>query len=131
MKWLTKSVALLFLVLWVPVTQHCRLETIFGLDFLACGPHFIPVAHQESDCDDDGCATVEEGDYFVPDASPELIPPMGLLAAAWPSLVEAPEPPQISPDAACSPSPAPPDLAASWRFVVRAAPLPRAPSLPV
>ncbi|MCP5523095.1 MAG: hypothetical protein H7A46_16285 [Verrucomicrobiales bacterium] len=127
MKWLSRVVAVCLLVLWAPVTVHCTLEAMPQLSFLSscCGDN------AGGDCDHcagDACQAVESGHYRLednPDIAPQWNPQPGLLAclllpACWDTdacVVLVP----------CAT--APPELAATWQFVQRAAPRARAPSL--
>src|SRR6185503_13293670 len=51
------------LVLWPLAVMHCKLETISGLAFLRCASD-TPTG---SDCQRDGCETVESATYKTPD----------------------------------------------------------------
>ena len=123
---LRKTVALLLLALWVPVTAHCKLETLSGLDFLACVEHQDSVPHQDSDCKEDVCASVESGNYRVEDNPPLILLPLAIVAPVdidW--LADDPWPePIISAE-----THAPPELSRLWQFSCRTALPPRAPSL--
>ena len=123
---LGKAVALVLLALWVPVTAHCKLETLSGLDFLACLEHEDSVPHQDSDCKDDVCASVESGNYRVEDNPPLILPPLVIsapLGIDW--LAEEPRPES----AISATSFPPPELPRLWQFSYRTALPPRAPSL--
>jgi hypothetical protein len=49
---------------WVPITAHCTLEGLPALEFLACCAHEGTASpHQDNDCESDGCAAVESGNY--------------------------------------------------------------------
>ena len=126
------------LALWLPALHHCRLEQLPTLGFLPCTPHTVATAPEapapgtdtpcEPECDDDGCALVEQGFFKLEDA------PLGLeappAAPAWmhpgPTLL-APSPtfPLTRVAAGLSPPPCP-----GSHLVLRAAGSPRAPALP-
>src|SRR5436309_2320377 len=55
--------SVLCLAIWLPATQHCRLENIPGLTFLRCATD-TPGA---SDCEGDACQSIEHGAYKAPD----------------------------------------------------------------
>src|SRR4051812_3003890 len=67
--WLMKKVhkltALVFVVLWVPITSHCQLEKVPGLEFLHCASD----TPGNSDCQGDGCQVIESGFYKISDNS--------------------------------------------------------------
>jgi len=122
-----RMVGWLLVALWLPVTQHCLVETITGLGYLSCCTHSDAIPHQDNDCDEDACAVVESGDYFVPDNSFCLVPALVLVADLcadklfdlkdWTGVQR--HLPGLAPDA----------LGRSWQFLLRAAPSIRAPSL--
>ena len=120
---------LLLALLWLPVTVHCRLESIPGIEFLSCCLHAEPEqtqAHQDNDCETDGCATVESGLYKQEDSPSEgLINPLLPLpdCISW-----ANDEVSASPITCATPSSAPPELSVLWQFSLRAASQPRAPS---
>jgi len=122
---LTKTIALVLLALWMPVTAHCKLETLSGLDFLACVEHQDSVPHQDSDCKEDVCASVESGDYRVEDNPPLNLLPLAIVTPTeidW--LADDPRPELIIPAKTYSP----PELPRFWQFSFRTALPPRAPS---
>ena len=59
MRYWKAIVSLVCLAIWLPATQHCRLERLPGLGFLHC-PNDTPGT---SDCQGDACDTVEKGSY--------------------------------------------------------------------
>jgi hypothetical protein len=123
---LRKTVALLLLALWVPVTAHCKLETLSGLDFLACVEHEDSVPHQDSDCQEDVCASVESGNYRMEDNPPQILLPLAILV---PAIIDQPAENSLPPQPTFSAvSFAPPELSKGWQFFFRTALLPRAPS---
>jgi hypothetical protein len=119
---LYKLTALVFLVLWVPITAHCNLEKISGLEFLHC-PGETP---ESSNCEADGCQTVESGAYRIPDNSETVALPIFCVAAYLMAEPVERVQPLLGPFRL--PSSAPPDLSRSWQFVSRAALPVRAPS---
>ena len=125
--WFTKSVAVLLLALWVPVTMHCALETMPGFSFLqwCCGVD--DTSEPDHDCSQDFCSAVESGFYKIED-NPALTPGLALVPAfaAWNWLAEPPA--NTAPDFIPASS-APPELPRFWQFSYRTALPPRAPSL--
>ena len=70
---------------WALATQHCRLEVVPGLDFLACLSPETEAHHESSDCESDGCANVESSLYksenhrITLEQPPLLAAPMGIF----------------------------------------------------
>src|SRR6059036_3645002 len=119
---LYKLTALVFLVLWVPITAHCHLEKVPGLEFLKCASD----TPERSDCEGDGCQTVESGLYKISDNSRTAPLPAACVVGC---LVPKPaDDLQPSRGPLRSLSCAPPDLPQRWQFISRAAPPVRAPS---
>lgn len=129
MSFLRRIIAVAFLALWLPVTQHCSLEAA-GL--IAAEPQHAATAQccdTNARCSHDGCNVVENGVIKpVGEAAKVLAPDLSAclcficLQLAQPGmldesvlLVSAPEHPL--------------DWVSTWQFVRRAAPLARAPSL--
>jgi hypothetical protein len=118
-------VAMILLVLWAPVTSHCLLERVPGLEFLACASDDSPTG----DCDKgaDGCQSVESASYKTEDSQPlvsAFAPALALLVAV------------LSPDSVPPRQPSlarrtdtPPDIPSSWQFALRTALPVRAPSV--
>jgi len=117
-----KIISAFLLVAWLPITLHCSLESVPGLEFLRCASD----TPNQSDCSGDGCCAVEKSEYKTEQS--RLTPPS-------PDLLQLPFVPVCSAVAA-SPaevsvgilSAAPPELVKSWQFVFRTASPPRAPS---
>ena len=114
---------------WALVTNHCKLESIHGLEFLACSAPVDATPHQPFDCgENDACAAVEDGLYKTEEsqvsaqktATNPISPSFPLYSNFGP---HRPLVRQISPDAT------PPELAQRWQFALRTALSPRAPSL--
>lgn len=68
-----KLAALLLATLWLPATLHCQLEGL-GLDALfACADQPAETAHTDGDtCANDGCQTIESGQYAITKSKPDL-----------------------------------------------------------
>jgi hypothetical protein len=123
------TLAILLATLWVGVGLHCRLETFPGLEFLSCCDHAAPdksPAHQDNDCEGDGCAAIESGSYQL--QPPQSAPVKPLLAlVAW--LTPLPDTGQLSsPALPVAVLPSPPEFLRLWQFTHRAALPPRAPT---
>jgi hypothetical protein len=124
-KWLKTVAVFGFLACWLAASNHCRLELIPGLSFLACQDNGAPL--QEKGCETDGCATVESGFYKMEDGqSPVSASPVATLTLLLPLLSV-----QVPPSSTTPPTldVTPPELSVTWQFSFRAAAPPRAPSL--
>ncbi len=124
---LARMLVLLLVAAWLPVTLHCRLEAAGFNDADECCAS-EPAADAAGDCKDDACPTVEDALYkesaqSLKIAAPDLSLCFACIALVPPMTVETE--PALSP-ARHAP---PPEIAAAWQFIVRAAPPARAPSL--
>ena len=121
----TKIIASLMLVIWGMATTHCDLEHLPVFEFLACCTHPDTAPHQDQDCEQDGCAAVEDGFYKI-EEQPALLPtPVFVLSLFLPLRDETV--PAIVPSGGALGS-APPELPRAWQFAYRTALPPRAPS---
>ena len=109
-------------VLWSLASNHCQLETLPGLSFLACAAE----STTESHCDDSKCAGVEEGGYKTEDH--QSILPVALVAVALAKTILPAEVSGKETAPAVFLTAAPPELPRCWQFVFRTASPPRAPS---
>lgn len=113
---------MLVLTIWFGAVHHCDAEIAFSLcDQAAC-------CDAQQGCADDGCETVERGDYRTNETNLKIPVPI----VAWLSFLDAPA---IDPAASNPTLPngeivteRPLDWVPSWHFVRRAAPPSRAPS---
>jgi hypothetical protein len=123
-KWLRTVTTLAMLALWLPVTNHCRLEQIPAFAFLACCEHEDAVPYPDKDCETDGCDLVENGLYKTESNQVEIAAPLFVLIDLLLPL------PADAADvlSAVQPEAAPPELSRIWQFSSRAAAPPRAPS---
>src|SRR4026208_607345 len=106
--------------LWFSAANHCRLESIPGLEFLRCASE----ADSSSNCESDGCETVENG-YYKTESSRTIVPAPAIVVA----LLSLEQP--VAPISArqIEFASAPPELPRIWQFSLRTARLPRAPSV--
>jgi hypothetical protein len=128
--WLKPILAMGVLALWLPASNHCRLEQLPGLGFLSCCEHELAseaAGHHEDDCNDDWCAVVEQGLYKTDNQrivanAPTAVAALFLLSCPdrVRELISA-LPPRRA-DVA-------PELSKIWQFSFRAAAPPRAPSV--
>ena len=111
-------------VLWLPMTLHCQLESIPGLEFLACASDG---QNSKGDCDEGGCCAVEKSQYKSEQAR-LTIPSPGLLPVAFAPVLDVANtlPAEVSLGIFTS---APPELHKTWHFVSRMALPVRAPSI--
>ena len=115
-------------LLWAPITSHCQLEAIPALEFLACcGHEEAAVPHEDNDCEQDVCASVESGDYRTQEQEAFFVAPDFIsleVAAAVVDLASLPD--EISLGIYAT---APPEHHRTWHFAFRTALPVRAPSL--
>ena len=128
MTWIKRIAVFAVLALWLPATNHCKLEQIPGLAFLVCCAQEDSPTHQDEDCETDGCATFENQLYKTETAQVVVVaaPTLLLNAILSPFSAELCRPGTASyvpPDAA------PVFLSRVWQFSYRTALPPRAPSL--
>ncbi len=125
---LRRIFSLALLALWLPATLHCDLEAA-GL-----GPLFHCADGHGADEHDDGasrdaCDLLESGTFKLA-ANTAVLPPPALcscllcLVAPLPTITLTPTPTGVTDRIA-----APPEVARTWHFLVRAALPSRAPSL--
>ena len=111
-------------VLWLPMTLHCQLESIPGLEFLACASENSS-GEPKSHCDD-SCCSVERTAYKSEQVRqtlplPDLLPVLSALLLPVSDTLTA----NIDAEVLTA---APPELSNGWQFVFRTASPPRAPS---
>lgn len=113
---------------WALMTNHCALEKIPSLSFLACSPETEASQHLPNNCgdDSDACATVESGEY----KSEERLVSAGKapLGAAFLLVMLSNFTVLESLVSRALPEIIPPELAHVWQFSFRTALPPRAPS---
>jgi hypothetical protein len=118
-------VALALAVFWLPVSVHCQLEQLPGLEFLSCCDHEDTTApHQDDGCEGDACAVVEAGLYKTEERQVALPAPM-IETPNGPAVSVAPITISLVP---LLPDTSPPELSRFWQFSLRAALPIRAPS---
>jgi len=122
---LCRLVALLLLALWLPATLHCDLEAAGVTNILGCHDHR---ASGPAFGTDDHCHSIEGVTYKLDFGSIKTPPPAALLLFVFapPGLFAADVPPR---QLAVESKTAPPEVARTWHFAARAAPLARAPSI--
>lgn len=114
---------------WLPMTSHCRLESIPGFEFLACLTENNCHGEQSSQNpapEDAGCCSVEKSEYKTEQFRVTLPSPHLLAISSIPLDLANTLPPEVCIGILTA---APPGLAASWQFSSRTALPVRAPSL--
>lgn len=121
-------IALLLLALWLPATQHCGLEAagVIAASVDCHEPSDCTSPHAQSHCATDNCDLVENTAYktslgTLKIAAPSVLTCLCCLHEITPETIVVP---LISPARTNTP----PELAPTWRFVARAAAMPRAPT---
>ena len=120
---LNTIIAIVFVALWVPITMHCKLESIPGLELLRC----VSDSPSSPDCDGDSCQAVESGWYKIEDNQAFVSAALGALV--FPQAILRLQHPLTEESVVVTLTPAPPELLNTWQFCYRAAAPPRAPSL--
>jgi len=121
-------VIVLLALVWVPLTSHCRMEALPGLEFFRCAAEAQAPAEQGDPCDEGSCCPLETAQYQASrqdDALPILLDGLLTYSDSF-GVIERSLPPEVCVGVLTA---APPELPASWQFYLRAAPRPRAPSL--
>ena len=117
---LHKILAILFLLVWVPITSHCQLESIPGLGFLHCSSDTAENSH----CEGDECSSVESGAYKIQNNNANVPLPFFTIALFDFTLPEL----TTSEDTCAVITSAPLEFQVGWQFSSRVALPPRAPS---
>ncbi len=117
----------LVLALWLPATDHCRLEALPGFHFLASCCSEDTGSEPAHSCESDFCGEIETGCYKAADTSSPVLPVPAVVALFTTTTVPAlaPEGSRCAHAIAGEP---PLDLPEGWRFLQRAAPAIRAPA---
>ncbi len=123
---LNKIVAVVFLVLWLPLTSHCLLEGA-GLmpDILRCSDTCAPNGKDQG-CEDEACCLLESTAYKVDCERPAVI--TTVLGFSLPVVFHSVEPPAAPKNSLGFLTVASPELPVTWQFSYRTALPPRAPS---
>lgn len=127
MRFIRTSAVVLLTLFWVLATNHCALEQVAELGFLACSADEGTHPDQDRSCEGDGCASVENQLYRAEEAQAPHIAPPFLFSPCVGSLRLVRSIPRSS--IRIAQETAPPELSSLWRFSQRVALPPRAPSL--
>ena len=118
---------LVLALLWVPLTSHCRIESVPGFEFLRCSANDHGSSQGTDACEQNGCCAIEDANYQAP--RQQEITPIVVVATLRTAMFD---PLEQSPPAPVSvgilPAP-PPELPTCWLFSLRTALPVRAPSL--
>jgi hypothetical protein len=126
-RFLRNILCVLAALAWLPMTAHCRLESIPGLEFLACLTESNCHGQQGSNRGDAGCCSAEKSQYTTEQLRVTLPSPDWLPISSAPLLDLANVlPAEVSIGILTA---GPPKLTVSWQFSSRTALLARAPSL--
>ena len=112
--------------LWLGAANHCLLEDVAALKFLACNPQGQSPSHQDNDCQTDSCASVEQAAFKTEHnqltiAAPPILQVADLVLTPNEELAPISNGLDVPTSSAAS-------LPAAWRFHFRTAAPPRAPS---
>lgn len=112
--------------LWLPVSAHCQLETVPGLEFLACQSAGPASGNPNSHCADSGCCSAERSEYTA-EQTPFSQPSPDLFVITSEPVLTLPNslPAEVSVGILTA---APPELSTTWHFASRTALPVRAPS---
>jgi hypothetical protein len=127
-KFIRQIMVLAVMGAWLLAVNHCSLENIPALKFLACADYGATQPHQENDCEKDSCATVEKASYKTESGKVAAPAPMVLLAIALVPATEEEAEPGFHFFAGVIPALVP-ELPVAWQFSYRTAAPPRAPSI--
>jgi hypothetical protein len=123
---LRSLLAVILVLSWVPITSHCQLESVPGLEFLECSTEGHASDTESHPCQDGDCCTVESSD-FASSRNYQFTRVMVVAILPFDSSfgVEQLPPTNIGLGVLTG---SPPELPASWQFLSRAALPARAPS---
>jgi hypothetical protein len=115
--------------LWLPVSAHCQLEALTGLEFLACETDSRCHGDAKSTSDNADCCSVEKSQYQQAAQIRVDLPSPHLLSMMFTALILPAA--NALPTEVCGGilTAAPPELLSSHHFLFRAALPVRAPSL--
>lgn len=111
---------------WVPLSMHCKLESVPSFAFLSCETEAQHEQEPKSDCNDDGCCDFEFA-LYKSDQLTVTCPPAAQMQLLAILLEDMPLLELAQTEGAQTT--APPELPRSWHFISRAALQPRAPSI--
>ena len=115
----------LLAVVWIPLTAHCQIESLTGLEVLRCAGAEAGGTSGDSHCDSGSCCSWESGDYRLPERqAPVAAPTPAMIPEITAAVTEELSPSGIAGFRAV----AVPEPPRPWQFSLRTALPPRAPS---
>jgi len=115
-------------VLWGPLTVHCAIEAVPGLEFVRCSDAVAAAGHDSDPCDESVCCELESVVYHPPRQETMVVRFSNELPSATVfHAVQSPAIPVLTFSVLLNASP--PDLPVAWRFTQRAALPVRAPTV--
>ena len=125
---LVKTVlAVLLALAWVPLTAHCQIESLAGMELLSCQSAGETPTSSGSHCADSSCCAWESAQYHLPqNQAPSLIPMFAVVLQVLISVQDDNRPVRVCQSLLKT---APPEMPKIWQFVLRASLPVRAPSL--
>ena len=124
---LMRTLALLLVLTWAPLTTHCQLEGITGLELLQCHSEGETPISGNSHCDNSSCCDWEAGQYRLPqNQSPVADHSLVVILCEF-GVVQQVMLPALGGSPAIQVTVAA-ELAVTWQFAFRAALPIRAPS---
>ena len=110
--------------LWLPLSVHCQLEAVPGLEFLRCAVETADAPNPATDCSD--CCAAEKSQYRAEQVRLTIPTPILLPLFFPPPLLAVPSRPAKT--SVSLRTAAPPENSPSRHFIFRPALPPRAPS---
>jgi len=120
-------IAILLALAWLPLTAHCQIESLAGMELLSCQSAGETPISSGSHCDDSACCAWESAQYHLPQNFPLALVP--IFAVVLPVLLSAESDVLPNPVGVNLLTTAPPEMPRIWQFVLRASLPVRAPSL--
>ena len=118
--------SVLLALAWVPLTAHCQIESLAGLELFSCQSAGEGPTSSGSHCDDSSCCAWESAQYHPPRNLPLTLVPM--FAVVLPVLLSAESdnlPTRVGVSLLTT---GPPEMPRIWQITFRAALPVRAPS---
>ena len=110
---------------WLPVSAHCQLEKVPGLEFLRCSADPQAACGNTENCNDCRCCAIERSSYKS-EQSPLIVSLPDLLPVSTTPVPDLALPDEVSLGILTT---APPQLLKIWHFTARMALPVRAPSI--
>ena len=121
-----RTLALLLVLVWAPLTAHCQLESVTGLELLQC--QSAAETPTSSHCDSSSCCDWEAGQYRLPQNQSPVADHSLVAALSEFTVIEQVTLPALRGSPVIQVT-VPAELAVIWQFAFRAALPIRAPSV--